>query len=178
MDRGLQYLDSSALRGEKSREWYAERLKRSNLGGILIYCNSAVASKWQEVFNKSWAVYASAASKYNTGRPSDEHVSAGEIILRCAPCLCCINGASGIHRARPNYPNSGHECGQAIDFARDVNRETPSIETNYKTHFAEGLEVGYRPWFHYLFEVGGGWGGSYKFMSKSGKFDAMHFQIY
>ena len=168
-------LSSAICSGSMPREWYQERLTKSNLGNIKIYCNSVVADKFQQLFNRSWDVYAEAAKIYNMGRSAEEQVSAGEILLRCAPCICAINGNSGVHRARSGR-SAGHDAGCAIDFDPANNGTTSSKETNCNSmEIGRNMEVAYRPFLHYLIELGGGWGGSYKFCS--GKFDAMHIQF-
>ena len=168
-------LSSTICSGAMPREWYQERLTKSNLGNIKIYCNKAVANQFQELFNRSWDVYAEAANIYNSGRRAEEQVSAGEILLRCAPCICAINGGSGVHRARSGR-SAGHDAGCAIDFDPANNGTTSSKETNCNSmEIGRNMEVGYRPFLHYLIALGGGWGGSYKFCS--GKFDAMHIQF-
>ena len=111
------------------------------------------------------------------GRSSEEQVSAGEILLRCAPCICAMNGNNSVHRSRKdkygNWRQAGHDGGCAIDFDPTNNGTTSSKETNCSaTEIGRNMEVAYRPFLHYLIELGGGWGGSYPFCS--GKFDAMH----
>ena len=127
-----------------------------------------------------WSIYKDAATIYNTGRPVEEHVSASEILLRCAPCLCAINGQSGVHRSRKNnkgdWREAGHDGGAAIDFDPSHNGTTSSKSVNCNlTEIGKNMEVGYRPMLAVLYKLGGGWGGSYKFCS--GKFDAMHIQF-
>ena len=121
-------------------------------------------------------IYGTAASIYNTGRPQEEQVSAGEIILRCAPCLCAINGTNCIHRVR-NKSNKGHDAGAAIDFDPIHNAVTSTKETHCsQCEIAKNIEVAYRPMLHVLYSVGGGWGGAYKFTNDR-QFDGMHIQF-
>lgn len=180
MDSALNNLDSSILSGSKDREWYQARLEKANKGCIKIYCNSKVASKFQSFFNEMWDIYKESANIYNMGRPIDQQISPGEILLRCAPCLCAINGNSGFHRSRKdkngNWRQAGHDGGSAIDFDPSHNGTTSSKSTNCNTtEIGKGMEVAYRPMLHVLYKYDGGWGGSYKFCS--GLFDAMHVQF-
>ena len=173
-------LSGTILSGNMPREWYQQRIEKSNLGLVRIRCNSAVQNKFQQLFDNSWAVYGEAANIYNIGRPAEEQVSAGEIILRCAPCICAINGQSGVHRSRKNkqgqWRQAGHDGGAAIDFDPSNNYVTSSKNTNCFTQpIGKNMEVGYRPFIHYLYALGGGWGGSYKFCD--GQFDSMHIQF-
>ncbi len=180
LDSALNELDSQILSGSKSKEWYQARIDNANKGRVTIYCNSKVADKFQQFFNEMWSIYKDAATIYNTGRPVEEHVSASEILLRCAPCLCAINGQSGVHRSRKNdkgqWREAGHDGGAAIDFDPSHNGTTSSKSENCNlTEIGKNMEVGYRPMLAVLYKLGGGWGGSYKFCS--GKFDAMHIQF-
>lgn len=180
LDDALNSLDAATLSGTKDRAWYQARIEKANKGCIKIHCNSKTADKFQQFFNGMWDIYKEAATIYNTGRPAEEHTSAGEILLRCAPCLCAINGQSGFHRSRKNdkgqWREAGHDGGSAIDFDPSHNGTTASKDVNCnQMEIGKHMEVGYRPMLHMLYKLGGGWGGSYKFCS--GKFDAMHVQF-
>ena len=172
-------LSGTILSGSMSREWYQQRIEKSNLGLVKIRCNSAVQNKFQQLFDNSWAVYGEAANIYNAGRPAEQQISAGEILLRCAPCICAINGNSGVHRSRMKdgkYRQTGHDGGCAIDFDPSNNYVTSSKDVNcFQQPIGKNMEVGYRPFLHYLYALGGGWGGSYKFCD--GLFDSMHIQF-
>lgn len=182
MDAALNSLDSSILNGTKEQAWYNQRLQIADTGRIKIYCqsNGRIAEKFNELFSSMWQTYAHAAEIYNDGRPIEEKVSAGEIILRCAPCLCAINGAGCIHRSRWSKKlkntrrSAGHDTGQAIDFDPS-NNPAGDKSVNNGCHIVKGMECAYRPLLHHLYRLGGGWGGSYTFMGDS--FDAMHIQF-
>lgn len=180
MDASLNSLDSSALNGTKDKEWYNQRLQKANTGRIKIHCqsNGGVSQKFNELFGSMWRTYSRAAEIYNTGRPVEEKISAGEIILRCAPCLCAINGSGCLHRSRwsgNKRKSAGHDTGQAIDFDPN-NNPAGDRGVNLNTHFVKGMECAYRPLLHHLYRLGGGWGGSYRFM-KQKKYDSMHIQF-
>jgi hypothetical protein len=125
-----------------------------------------------------WIIYGTAATIYNTGRPQDEQISTGEVILRAAPCLCAINGTSPVHRVRKRK-NTGHDAGSAIDFDPANNFATPNLNAHLGTPITKNMEVAYRPMLDVLYRLGGGWGGSYKFDCLNGgrRFDAMHIQF-
>lgn len=180
LDSALNHLDAAILSGSKSREWYQQRIEKANKGCVKIYCNSKTADKFQRLFNEMWDTYSDAATIYNTGKPAEEHVSAGEILLRCAPCICAINGTSGVHRSRKNkkgqWRQAGHDGGSAIDFDPSHNGTTGSKSVNCnRMEIGKHMEVGYRPLLAILYKLGGGWGGSYRFCD--GLFDAMHVQF-
>lgn len=179
MDSALNSLSQQVLRGNMPKEWYQARLEKANKGNIKIYCNKNRADAWQSFFNQVWDTYGEAAMIYNTGRPQEEHISAGEIMLRCAPCLCAMNGANTLHRSRMKngqYRKNGHDAGQAIDFDPIHNGVMSSATANCtRTEIGKGMEVAYRPALHYIYAVNGAWGGAYGFCQ--GQYDAMHFQV-
>ena len=92
------------MRGTKDKEWYKERERRANLGEIKIYCQGkgGIAEKFNNFFRQTFSIYKDATSIYNIGRALDEQISVSELMLRCAPCLCAINGGNGVHRSRKN----------------------------------------------------------------------------
>ena len=178
LDGELSSLSGQKLSGSMPREWYQERIRRSNIGRIKVYCNSASAQQFQSFFDEMWMIYGTAATIYNTGRPQDEQISTGEVLLRAAPCLCAINGTSPLHRDREDS-NSGHGGGSAIDFDPSNNFATSNLNAHLGTPITKNMEVAYRPMLDVLYRLGGGWGGSYKFDCLNGgrRFDAMHIQF-
>ena len=177
LDGELSSLSGQKLSGSMPREWYQERIRRSNIGRIKVYCNSASAQQFQSFFDEMWMIYGTAATIYNTGRPQDEQISTGEVLLRAAPCLCAINGGSPIHRVRGKN-NVGHDAGSAIDFDPANNFATSNLNAHLGTPITKNMEVAYRPMLDVLYRLGGGWGGAYKFDTYNGRrFDAMHIQF-
>jgi hypothetical protein len=79
----------------------------------------------------------------------EEHVSTGELMLRCAPTLCSWNGATAIHRnryQRGKGSGSGHDAGGGWDFAHDINFATASKDANFKkTDIGRRCNTTYRP---------------------------------
>lgn len=178
LDSELSSLTGQKLSGSMPREWYQERIRRSNLGRIKIYCNSASAQQFQSFFDEMWMIYGTAATIYNTGRPQDEQISTGEVLLRCAPCICAMNGGTPLQRKR-DKSNTGHDAGSAIDFDPSNNAVTSSKQTHCsQCEIAKNMEVAYRPMLDVLYRLGGGWGGAYKFMgAETRQFDGMHIQF-
>ena len=181
MDSALNSISGKIKTGDMPREWYTERLNHAELGNIEIRCNSQIADQIQRFFNDTFALYAEAERLYSSLK--GEQVTAGEIMLRCAPCLCAINGEIAIHRPRSAASStSGHGAGCAIDFDAANNKNTDDVSKHFSTLIVQGMEIAYRPMLDSLYKNGGGWGGAYKFMTNSSRggireFDAMHIQF-
>ena len=130
----------------------------------------------QNFFNMTWNLYKQAADLYNQGKPENEQVKTGELMLRCAPSLCSWHGASCVHRNRKDSSQThtaGHDAGAGIDFAYNNNRECKGKAANCKTDIGARCDTTYRPMLHALYSNGGGWGGEYGFMGNN-TYDAMH----
>ena len=176
--------------GKMDEQWYRKRLKIADTGTIEVYCQSKgeVSKKFNDLFNNIYGFYQRAASKYNKNKPKQAQINAGLMLLKCAPSLCCI---SSIHRNRPGHELNRHQNGQAMDFDVPGNKATGSFEEHLKMQITRGMQIPYRPFLHYLYKLGGVWGGAYRFMKgyeksdkKSGKkpdvirkFDAMHIEF-
>ena len=175
MDIVLNSLDSSILNGTKDKSWYQERINKANLGAIKVHCAKCAEKQFNDFFGLMWNIYSQAAARYNTGRSEEEQVSTGELILRCAPCLCAMNGGGCLHRSRKKkgvYRTSGHDVGRAIDFDPINNLATDNYSRHCATPFVKDMDSGYAPMLYALKALGGGWGGSYRFMGDN--FDSMH----
>ena len=107
----------------------------------------------------------------------EQQTSVPEMLLRCAPALCALNGNGswgGCHRWGKD---TAHGRGSALDFDPLNNHIKSSKADHLKTEIASKIDCAYRPFIHFVYKYGGGWGGSYRCQGGTGPrhFDGMHF---
>ena len=171
-------LTGQIMSGTMPREWYQERIRRANLGDIEFRCAEGIADAWNNVFKQTKEVFLTAVENYNKGKPLEKQISFPEMLLRCAPALCALNGAGNLGGCHRYDTDTAHGRGSALDFDPTNNYLKTNKAAHLKTEIASKIDWAYRPFIHYVYQYGGGWGGQYKFQGEGTRqYDGMHFQM-
>lgn len=176
----LSALGAKFREGKMDAAWYKKRLEIASQGTIQGRCqgNGRIGQKFTTLFQQIYNFYSRAASlynfKYNSNKPTEQQVTAGLMLLKCAPALCVISSF-----IRESNSNARHEHGQAMDFDAAGNGTTTDFEENLNRQIVKKMTTAYRPLLHYLYKGGGTWFGAYKVKMRGGtrKYDSMHIEF-
>lgn len=157
---------------QKEKSWYQAAAAKADTADIIVKCNSSVATKFNTLFAQSFRIYKEAHAMYNASKAEGDRVLIGQFMLKVCPSLCYI---TEIHRY--NGSTSKHCNGQAIDFNYAANY-LYTWQRHKQTPFVQGLQIAYRPFFHYLWSQKGIWGGASSTFYKRSKFDGMHISFF